>query len=134
MEKYHNRLALFLKSLLVCLESHTYPGTKRKLLKAKHAIGTRKSKFFTEICSLKEVFLGLVGEQIRKIKISSTLINIISKTELESCRMNVANPIFKIIRILRKGTHPFLKPLCIFKPLLCITLNCVKLPISSYSQ
>lgn len=56
MEKYHNRLALFLKSLLVCLESHTYPGTKRKLLKAKHAIGTRKSKFFTEICSLKEVF------------------------------------------------------------------------------
>lgn len=62
------------------------------------------------------------GGQFRKIKISIALINtIISKTELELCRFNVVNLI--LIRILRKGNHQFLKPLCIFRPLLSKTVT-----------
>ena len=63
-----------------------------------------------------------MGDQFRKIKISNALINTItSKTELELCRFNAVN--LTLIRILRKANHQFLKPLCIFRPLLSKTVT-----------
>ena len=63
-EKYHNKQALVLKSLLVYLESHriTYLTLEQKIKppEEKHATVTRKNKSLRH-ASLRRCFLGLGG-------------------------------------------------------------------------
>lgn len=84
MEKYHISSKLFLRRLLVHLESHIYLGTQKNCLQ-KSMLQSLENRSLSFQC-----FLGL-GDGIRKRKISIILTNItLSHTELELCRINAA--------------------------------------------
>lgn len=99
----HTRQALFLRRLLVHLESHTHSGTQKNCLQKSMLESLENRSLSLRCVSYRECFLGLAGDGIAKIKIPIILTNItLSHTEKELCRANAANLLF-----LRKGTHRF---------------------------